>query len=105
MHKIWVVGGLLAVLAVVPASGQAMKTGGDLLKQCQAEQHAACLDFLRQTAAKLTNDEDLCLPEGYDPEQLRETFIAWAADNADAATASANDALLGALKDAFPCEE
>jgi len=105
MQRFLAMTAVLTVLAVAPAHGQAIKTSGDLQKQCEAEQHGACIDFLRQAAARLAENDGLCLPEGYDPEQLREAFVAWAGENTDTAGLSANDGLLQALKDAFPCEE
>jgi hypothetical protein len=95
---------ILAVAPSVPGVGQSL-TGKQLLAQCQAPTPTACTAVLHDFAAKLDNDPDLCLPEEYDPEQLREAFVAWAKDNPDQLEQAALEAVRAAMKDAFPCEE
>jgi hypothetical protein len=103
--SVTVAGALWLGLALsTPGFGQE-QTGKQLLAQCQSPTPAACTATLHDMAAKLDNDPELCLPEEYDPEQLREAFIAWAKDNPDQLEQSALEAVRAAMTDAFPCEE
>jgi len=106
MHKSAIAAGALALAFGLVASAAAQSlTGKQLLAQCQANAPTACTSTLHDYAAKLDNDPDLCLPEEYDPEQLREAYVAWAKDNLDQLDQSALETVRAALKDAFPCEE
>ena len=106
MQKFAISAGILLVSLglAVPGFGETL-TGKQLLAQCQAPTPTVCTSTLHDMAAKLDNDPDLCLPEEYDPEQLREAFIAWAKDNPDQLDQSALEAVRAAMTDAFPCEE
>jgi hypothetical protein len=106
MQKSAIVAGalLLGFSFVGPGFGEGL-TGKQLLAQCESPTPATCTAALHDMAAKLDNDPDLCLPEEYDPEQLREAFVAWAKDNPDQLDQSALEAVRAAMTDAFPCEE
>ncbi|HYM33627.1 MAG TPA: Rap1a/Tai family immunity protein [Candidatus Cybelea sp.] len=105
--------GVLAAFCLAASPGVAQQrgnppanqTGRQLVAQCEAPAHQACLDTLHALTAKMSDDPGMCLPEEYDPEQVRDAYLDWAKDNPDELGKPAEETVREAMRDAFPCEE
>lgn len=83
------------------------RNGRQLAEQCkgQGSERAACIAFLKQGIERIGETDDFCLPVEFDPAQVRDAYIAWAADAPDELSKPALMALKAALIEQFPCEE
>lgn len=97
---------MFGVTFLVPVTAQE-RTGKQLAEQCKgsASERAACIAFLKQGIEKIGESDAFCLPVEFDPMQVRDAYIAWAADYPEELTKSALAALKASLIEQFPCEE
>lgn len=81
-------------------------SGADLAQLCR-QAAEPCTGFISRIALAHGDDKTICLPNGYQPDHLRQAYIEWAAasDQELLGREPAEKAVLSAFKELYSCDE
>lgn len=88
------------------ATTAAPSSGAELAQLCR-QSAEPCTAFIGRIALVHGDDKTICLPNGYQPEHLRQAYIEWAtaSDQELLGREPADKAVLSAFKELYSCDE